>query len=66
VNKKETKKTLIYFDRAGETATGPVSQKFFAGFFSKKRCFLSSIAPLVARKCGRPYQSGNGRLPWRN
>jgi hypothetical protein len=45
VNKKEAKKTLFTLDRAGLTARGPVSQKFFASpggepFFQKRSACL--------------------------
>jgi hypothetical protein len=44
VNKKK-QKNFVKLDRAGFSATGPVSKKFLRRFFQKAAAFLFPIAP---------------------
>jgi hypothetical protein len=42
--KKSAQKTFARLDRAGETACGPVNQKFFASFLQKRStAFFASV-----------------------
>jgi hypothetical protein len=42
VNKKEAKKTLVTWVRAGEIARAPDSKSFLLLFFRKRRAFLTA------------------------